>query len=247
MKKARGFTLIELLVVVSIVGTLSSIIMAPFNESRKKSRDSKRISEIKSIESALSIYADDHSGCYPDGSSYTNDENSISSFNYKYLSKTLYSKILNQNQNMTITPWTANQPYNYRAFGDYLMCPQSAGGFRYYPSYQLFVELETKSDILNSDQDNDFTFYGSTYNGFISNPTHTGLNLSDFYDCGSVYVVIDPCNLKTTNLNTSREVCINDTVGDFDCVYELSGGAPSSPIYQMPLKFGVPLPPVEVN
>ncbi len=64
-KGLRGFTLIELLVVIAIIGLLSTVIAAPITEARKKGRDSKKISDIRSIVTALNIYADDNGGQYP--------------------------------------------------------------------------------------------------------------------------------------------------------------------------------------
>ena len=53
---ARGFTLIELLVVISIIGMLSSIILASLNSSRAKARDAKRIVEKRQVIIALNQY-----------------------------------------------------------------------------------------------------------------------------------------------------------------------------------------------
>ena len=61
----RGFTLIELLVVIAIIGLLSTVIAAPITEARKKGRDSKKISDIRSIVTALNLYNDDNAGVYP--------------------------------------------------------------------------------------------------------------------------------------------------------------------------------------
>jgi prepilin-type N-terminal cleavage/methylation domain-containing protein len=66
-KGFRGFTLIELLVVIAIIGLLSTVIAAPITEARKKGRDSKKISDLRSIVTALNIYADDNGGQYPGG------------------------------------------------------------------------------------------------------------------------------------------------------------------------------------
>jgi type II secretion system protein G len=63
-KKTRGFTLIELLVVIAIIGILSAIVMASLNVSRRKSRDARRISDIKQLQLALELYFDSH-GFYP--------------------------------------------------------------------------------------------------------------------------------------------------------------------------------------
>lgn len=65
MKKlTRGFTLIELLVVIAIIGILSSVVLASLNSARTKSRDAKRVSDIKNVQLALELYFDS-CGQYP--------------------------------------------------------------------------------------------------------------------------------------------------------------------------------------
>jgi len=61
----KGFTLIELLVVIAIIGILSSVVLASLNSARQKSRDAKRISDIKQLQLALEFYFDAN-GEYPD-------------------------------------------------------------------------------------------------------------------------------------------------------------------------------------
>jgi prepilin-type N-terminal cleavage/methylation domain-containing protein len=56
MQDSRGFTLIELLVVIAIIGLLSSVVLASLNSSRVKSRDARRLSDIKSVSTALELY-----------------------------------------------------------------------------------------------------------------------------------------------------------------------------------------------
>lgn len=53
-----GFTLIELLVVIAIIGVLASIVLASLNTARRKSRDARRISDIKQIQLGLELYFD---------------------------------------------------------------------------------------------------------------------------------------------------------------------------------------------
>ena len=58
-RRARtGFTLIELLVVIAIIGILASIVVASLNTARKKSRDARRIADIKQMQLALELYYD---------------------------------------------------------------------------------------------------------------------------------------------------------------------------------------------
>jgi prepilin-type N-terminal cleavage/methylation domain-containing protein len=60
----RGFTLIELLVVISIVSLMSSIIMAPVNAARQRTRDISRLDTMREIRTALEQYKSD-AGNYP--------------------------------------------------------------------------------------------------------------------------------------------------------------------------------------
>lgn len=63
-KSYRGFTLIELLVVIAIIGILSSIVLASLNTARQKSRDARRVADIKQLQLAMQLYYD-ASSTYP--------------------------------------------------------------------------------------------------------------------------------------------------------------------------------------
>ncbi len=60
----RGFTLIELLVVIAIIGILSSVVLASLNSARKKSRDARRIGDVKQVQLALEMFYDTNTA-YP--------------------------------------------------------------------------------------------------------------------------------------------------------------------------------------
>ncbi len=65
MKKGnKGFTLIELLVVIAIIAILSTVVMAGLNQARSKSRDARRLSDMKQMQTALNLYYDSCGG-YP--------------------------------------------------------------------------------------------------------------------------------------------------------------------------------------
>lgn len=60
----KGFTLIELLVVVAIIGLLSTLSVVALGSARKKANDSKRLLDIKQVQTALELYYTDKNS-YP--------------------------------------------------------------------------------------------------------------------------------------------------------------------------------------
>ncbi|MBI3627458.1 MAG: prepilin-type N-terminal cleavage/methylation domain-containing protein [Candidatus Sungbacteria bacterium] len=66
-KSLTGFTLIELLVVIAIIGILASVILASVNQARVRARDARRTAEVKSIHTALDVYADANGANVPTG------------------------------------------------------------------------------------------------------------------------------------------------------------------------------------
>ncbi|HLD20072.1 MAG TPA: type II secretion system protein [Patescibacteria group bacterium] len=63
-RKRRGFTLIELLVVIAIIGLLSTLAVVSLNSARQRSRDAKRLSDIKQLQTALELFYSEN-GSYP--------------------------------------------------------------------------------------------------------------------------------------------------------------------------------------
>lgn len=65
MKIIKGFTLLELLVVIGLITILMSFGMASYSTAQKKARDSRRVSDMKSIQNALEQYYSICSYKYP--------------------------------------------------------------------------------------------------------------------------------------------------------------------------------------
>ena len=63
-RKRRGFTLIELLVVIAIIGLLSTLAVVSLNNARQRSRDAKRLSDVKQMQTALELFYSEN-GSYP--------------------------------------------------------------------------------------------------------------------------------------------------------------------------------------
>lgn len=80
-KFSKGFTLIELLIVISIIGILSTLLMANYPAFRQRARDGKRKSDIRQYQSTLEAYRADY-GSYPTsipacGSDFKSGDSSI--------------------------------------------------------------------------------------------------------------------------------------------------------------------------
>jgi prepilin-type N-terminal cleavage/methylation domain-containing protein len=64
--KRKAFTLVELLVVIAIIGLLSTVAIVSLGTARAKSRNAKRVADVKQLVTAFSMGLDAN-GTYPAG------------------------------------------------------------------------------------------------------------------------------------------------------------------------------------
>ena len=65
--KRRGFTLLEVLIVLAILGIIAAMVVPRLLGTQKTAGEQATAISIKSIQSALDLYAVAHGGAYPDG------------------------------------------------------------------------------------------------------------------------------------------------------------------------------------
>ncbi|MDD3939574.1 MAG: type II secretion system protein [Patescibacteria group bacterium] len=82
-QEKKAFTLIELLVVIAIIGLLSTLSILALNQARARARDTKRISDVRQIQTALELYYNEV-GDYP-ADTAVNPGDPIKSTNNTYL------------------------------------------------------------------------------------------------------------------------------------------------------------------
>lgn len=100
--KKRGFTLVELLVVIGIVALLSAIGLVVYTSVLKQGRDSKRQSDLRTIQSGLEQYYSDQ-GFYPTQDPIPSKDNGLDTLlGNQALSQRFHSNI--GNQTLSATP-----------------------------------------------------------------------------------------------------------------------------------------------
>ncbi len=80
LNKRAGFTLLELLIVIAIIGILISVGVVSYSQAQKKSRNSRRRSDIKALQNAWEQYYADHNSTYPNVNGGCPDASAMSTY-----------------------------------------------------------------------------------------------------------------------------------------------------------------------
>ena len=165
-KSKKGFTLIELLVVIAIIGILASVVLASLNSARRKSRDARRVADIKQIQLALELFFD-AKRYYPTGLYGTGTDDGLTFGNYM--------------PTISRDPLGTNIPYSYAN------SPATTAIY-----YHLGASLEEQTNpALSSDKDCNSTLatcpagvaYANGFNGGTGSPE--GVQKCNTNDSGS--------------------------------------------------------------
>ncbi len=199
----RGFTLIELLIVVAIIGILASVIMVSLGGARGKARDSKRISDIKSIQLALANYYNDY-GYFPYSIYGTGAAGSpTAGLAPSYLASVPTDPSLSTSASTCGTSPGSNGCYSYAPLNGISAgknCNNVASPNPTYPtSYHLAASLEDTTNP-NLTQDTDRTIGSNSLYGCNNNTTFSGTN----YDFDGTSVGNSTSRLCTGTAGTAQ-------------------------------------------
>jgi prepilin-type N-terminal cleavage/methylation domain-containing protein len=152
MKKQKGFTLIELLVVIAIIAILSTVVMAGLNSARAKSRDAKRLSDIKSLQKALDLYSDTCEG-YPalGAGAYVDVADGTGNLNTAVNTGCTGTETFGDYMNpLPVNPAPGGTPYTYCSTADGAAVGAASCDTAENANYQLNFSLEGESGSLVS-------------------------------------------------------------------------------------------------
>jgi prepilin-type N-terminal cleavage/methylation domain-containing protein len=147
-KKTRklGFTLIELLEVISIIGILTIISTSSFRNTQIKAHDSQRKSDLDAVSKSLMMYYNDK-GVFPESFTFGDEITGFVGDNdIVYMRKT---------------------PLDPKNDDGYVYVYKVSDDFK---EFNLFANLENKSDSQCKDEDNDYLVDGTDYCYGISSP-----------------------------------------------------------------------------
>jgi len=143
--KSRGFTIVELLIVIVVIAILAAISIVAYNGIQQRSRNTQRLSDIKTIQKSIKLYRVANNGEFPS----KNSSCGTSSWEHSKDSSctTFIAPLLSVASSVPEGPDGTYYRYNYFSAGSY-GCPVENGMF-----YVLTViGVEDNQGIPMSDQ-----------------------------------------------------------------------------------------------
>lgn len=165
-KRAQGFTIVELLIVIVVIGILAAITIVAYNGVQNRALDTRRKSDIASIQKALAQYAAVNDGQYPTsqyGSSSINGSWASSADASWASFVTAMKPYANIPKDPVSTPgvWTGTNGYNYSYYSN--TNAACGGRIKYMLVYRL--ASEPNGPIIQGGscpEGNNFNYGGST-------------------------------------------------------------------------------------
>lgn len=133
----KGFTLLELLVVIAIIGLLTSIVATALNTARQKTRDTRRLTDLKQVKTAFDLYLSEGNG-YPDASLFVAG-NTVTCSGQTII-------------RIPRDPLSPTYDYSYTTSGTSNLV-SACGGATVWPRYTLQFFMENKGAFYTMDED----------------------------------------------------------------------------------------------
>jgi len=140
--RESGFTLIEMFIVIAVIGILSGVVFRGTAGIQKSARDTRRISDIRSVQNYLELYFNKcgHYACAGTGSCTCTDTLTIDS-------STGWDNLAIAMKDLDIISDKSNFPKDPTR--DFYYYTSGAGGL----DYVLGAQLETRNQVLENDVD----------------------------------------------------------------------------------------------